>query len=193
MPAIFECKSQILSVGVSGLTRNVGSVSFRGDMIRRANLEDLPQIVAIYNASIPGRLATADTSPVSVESRVPWFTDREARHPIWVDEAERELRGWLSLGRFYGRPAYAATTELGVYVAPHAQRQGVASALIAHALREALSLGHKTVLALVFGHNAPSVTLFEKFGFAQWGHLPRIAELDHVERDLLIYGKRIQK
>jgi phosphinothricin acetyltransferase len=162
-------------------------------MIRRASLEDLPHIVAIYNASIPARLATADTTPVSVESRIPWFTDREARHPIWVDEVDGQQRGWLSLGRFYGRPAYAATTELGVYVAPQAQRQGVATALVAHALSEAPALGHKTVLALVFGHNAPSVTLFERFGFSQWGHLPRIADLDGVERDLLILGKRIRE
>ncbi|MDB6139126.1 MAG: Phosphinothricin acetyltransferase, partial [Verrucomicrobiaceae bacterium] len=42
-------------------------------LIRDATAEDLPRIVAIYNAAIPGRLATADTVLVSVESRRPWF------------------------------------------------------------------------------------------------------------------------
>lgn len=52
-------------------------------MIREGHESDLPAIVGIYNASIPGRLATADTEPVSVESRRSWFRDRDvARHPL---------------------------------------------------------------------------------------------------------------
>ena len=38
-------------------------------MIRDAIDSDLETIVAIYNAAIPGRMATADTEPVAVESR----------------------------------------------------------------------------------------------------------------------------
>ena len=37
-------------------------------IIRDAREADLPAIVAIYNATIPERMATADTEPVSVES-----------------------------------------------------------------------------------------------------------------------------
>ncbi len=47
------------------------------------------------------------------------------------------------------------------------------------------------MLAFVFAHNAPSVALFERAGFATWGRLPRVAELDGVERDLAILGRRI--
>lgn len=45
---------------------------------RVAGREDLPQIVEIYNATIPSRMATADTEPVSVDSRVPWFEEHVA-------------------------------------------------------------------------------------------------------------------
>ena len=41
--------------------------------IRLATINDLPEIVAIYNATIPGRLATADTKAVTVESKMDWF------------------------------------------------------------------------------------------------------------------------
>ena len=44
-------------------------------MIRNAVDGDLERIVEIYNAAIPGRLATADTAPVSVEARRGWFRD----------------------------------------------------------------------------------------------------------------------
>ena len=48
-----------------------------------------------------------------------------------------------------------------------------------------------TLLAFVFGHNDASVRLFRDAGFADWGTLPRVAELDGVERDLVILGKRL--
>jgi L-amino acid N-acyltransferase YncA len=162
--------------------------------IRFAQRADLPAIVAIYNAAIPGRMATADTAPVTVASREAWFAEFDpARRPLWVltDMVSDTVLGWLSLRSFYGRPAYAATVEAGVYTLPAAQRRGIGKSLLAHALGAAPSLGIRTVLAFVFAHNAPSVALFEGAGFASWGRLPRVAELDGVERDLAILGRRI--
>ena len=160
-------------------------------MIRAAEVHDLPRIVEIYNASIPGRLATADTEPVTVEARRPWFEAHGARRPIWVDARDGAIAGWVGLGDFYGRPAYAPTAELSVYVAPEARRCGVARALVGHAIAEAPSLGIATLLGFVFGHNAPSLALLERHGFARWGLLPRVAVLDGVERDLVLLGLRL--
>ena len=49
--------------------------------IRHATASDLPEIVSIYNASIPGRMATADLAPVSVAERKQWFADFDAAAP----------------------------------------------------------------------------------------------------------------
>ena len=162
--------------------------------IRHAQPADLARIVAIYNASIPGRMATADTEPVTVAARESWFREFDpARRPLWVltDMSTDAVLGWLSLRSFYGRPAYAATVEVGVYTDPAAQRRGVGKSLLAHALAAAPALRIRTVLAFVFAHNAPSIALFERAGFAAWGRLPRVAELDGIERDLAILGRRI--
>lgn len=162
--------------------------------IRHACREDLPEIVAIYNASIPSRVATADLAPVTVADREGWFTDFEpARRPLFVacPEGSDEPRAWLSLRSFYGRPAYSETVEVGVYTHPTAQRQGLARALLAHALATAPTLGISRLLAFTFAHNAPSVALFRAFGFAEWGHLPGVAVLDDVRRDLLILGRAV--
>lgn len=137
-------------------------------------------------------MATADTSPVSVAQREPWFAEfTPASRPLWVwaDDAGAPVQGWLSVRSFYGRPAYHATAEVGIYVAPEAQRRGIARALLDHALAHAPGLGLRTLLAFVFGHNAPSIALFERAGFAAWGRLPRVAELDGIERDLVILGR----
>jgi L-amino acid N-acyltransferase YncA len=160
--------------------------------VRHATPADLPAIVAIYNASIPGRLATADTEPVTVDQRREWFADfNPASRPLWVAETGGKLTGWLSLRSFYGRPAYHRTVETGVYVAPEAQRRGIARTLLGHAIDSAPSLGIATLLAFVFGHNEASLALFRNAGFSDWGVLPRVAELDGRERDLLILGRRV--
>jgi phosphinothricin acetyltransferase len=48
-----------------------------------------------------------------------------------------------------------------------------------------------TLLGYIFGHNEPSLRLFESEGFVRWAHLPRVAVLDGVERDLVIVGRRV--
>lgn len=162
--------------------------------IHHATAADLPAIVAIYNAAIPGRMATADTEPVTVEQRQSWFAEfKPASRPLWVaiPEGAATPAGWLSLRSFYGRPAYHATVEVAVYVHPAARRKGIANALLRHAVDVAPSMKINNLLAFVFGHNGPSITLFERFGFARWGWLPGVAELDGVQRDLAILGLRV--
>jgi L-amino acid N-acyltransferase YncA len=160
--------------------------------IRDASIDDLAAIVAIYNAAIPGRMATADLAPVTVDSRRQWFSEHlPDSRPLWVLEEAGEIKGWLSLQAFYGRPAYHATAEVSVYVAPDAQRRGYAQKLVARAIERAGEFGIATLLAFIFGHNEPSLALFRSFGFKTWAHLPHVAELDGIERDLLILGRRV--
>ena len=171
--------------------------------IRDATAADLPHIVEIYNAAIPQRRATADTEPITVASRIAWLHDHNAsHHPLWVVEQDGGARsaappgavrldGWLSFQPFYGRPAYHATAELSVYVAPQRQRAGIGRALVAHAIEAAPALGLRTLLGFIFGHNEASLALFGAFGFERWGVLPRVAELDGMERDLVIVGLRV--
>ena len=59
------------------------------------------------------------------------------------------------------------------------------------ALERAPSLGLHTLLGYIFGHNEPSLRLFAAHGFERWAHLPRVAVLDGVERDLIIVGRRV--
>lgn len=159
--------------------------------IRDAIPTDLPVIVDIYNAAIPQRMATADLEPVSVESRYSWFEQHlPSSRPIWVMEVNQVIAGWLSFQSFYGRPAYHATAEVSIYVAPKYQRCGVGRQLLTQAIYHSPSIGLKTLLGFIFAHNQPSLQLFESLGFQRWGFLPQVAKLDGVERDLLIVGYR---
>ena len=162
--------------------------------VRDATRADLTTIVAIYNAAIPGRMATADTEPVSPQSRQVWFEEHDpARRPLWVACVERSIVGWLSFQSFYGRPAYQATAEISVYVAPGQRRGGIGRALLGRAVEAAPGLGLKILVGFVFGHNEPSLRLFTGFGFQRWALLPGVAELDGIERDLVILGLRVDR
>ena len=160
-------------------------------VIRSATEADLPAIVEIYNAAIPDRMATADTQPVSVQSKTTWFREHNPQlRPLWIAATDASILAWLSFQSFYGRPAYRATAEVSVYVSAMHRRSGVGRALVGRAIAESSSLGLKTLLGFIFGHNEPSLRLFQSFGFARWGLLPSVAELDGVERDLVIVGLR---
>jgi len=159
---------------------------------RLAARDDLARIVEIYNATIPSRRATADTEPVSVESRVHWFEEHSPDfRPLWVVEVDGRIAAWLSFSSFYGRPAYNKTAELSVYVDEARRKLGLGSYLLAQAISHAPALELDTLLGFIFGHNQPSLSLFEKYGFERWGELPRVALLDGIERDLLILGRRV--
>ncbi|MFN6561873.1 MAG: GNAT family N-acetyltransferase [Nostoc sp. ChiSLP01] len=162
--------------------------------IRHAIETDLATIVAIYNAAIPSRVATADLEPISVESRLAWFRARSPSHrPLWVIEVEGAIAGWLSFQSFYGRPAYNATAEISIYIAPDFHRRGLGKQLLAQAIQESYRLGLKNLVCFIFAHNQPSLKLFATFGFQQWGYLPKVGELDGVERDLVIMGLHINQ
>lgn len=159
---------------------------------RAATRRDLSAIVHIYNSTVPSRLVTADTEPVSVESRLRWFDEHSpGSRPLWVVDVDGEIAGWLSFSSFYGRPAYDKTAEISVYVHESHRKRGLGSYFLNQALAEAPSLGIETLLGFIFGHNAPSLALFDKFGFERWGLLPRVAILDGIERDVAIVGRRV--
>lgn len=160
--------------------------------VRDATLADLPAIVEIYNQTIPSRMVTADTEPVSVESRRAWFEQHSPeRRPLWVVSEAGPIIGWASYSNFYGRPAYERTCELSIYLAPQHQRRGLGSELMRRSIAHAPAIGVSTLLGFIFSHNKPSLRLVQKHGFAQWGYLPRVAVLDGIERDLVIMGRRI--
>jgi phosphinothricin acetyltransferase len=159
---------------------------------RNATLHDLPRIVEIYNSVIAGRMVTADTEPVTTESRLRWFSDHEPEHrPLWMVHDEGKDIGWVSFQSFYGRPAYKATAEISVYLDETERGKGYGEKILRYALNSCKRLDIETVLGFIFAHNEPSLKLFDKLGFEKWGHLPRVANLDGIERDLIIVGKRI--
>lgn len=166
---------------------------FSGLSYRNAAQSDLKEIVAIYNSTISSRMVTADTEPVSVESRQKWFDEHNATdRPLWVvEDSKHKIIGWVSFQSFYGRPAYKATVEISIYIDEAQRGKGLGKQILQHCINEAPNFGVKTLLGFIFSHNEPSLKLFRHLGFADWATLPNIALLDGRERSLKILGKRV--
>ncbi|MUL36596.1 GNAT family N-acetyltransferase [Gloeocapsopsis dulcis] len=161
--------------------------------IRNALISDLRDIIQIYNASIPTRIATADTEPITIESRLDWFAKHNAEsRPLWVLASEQGVIAWIGLTSFYGgRPAYNATAEVSIYIAPQHQGKGYGTMLVRRMIEYCPSLNVTTLLAMYFDHNDASRRMFEKLGFQQKGHLPEIAVLDGKKYGLVIAAYKI--
>ena len=163
-------------------------------IIRDAVEADLPAIIEIYNATVPTRMVTAELEPTTVEARLPWFRNHSPdEYPFWVAESDGRVIGWLDFKKFLPRCAYRGTAEISVYVHQKFRRRGVGQRLLEEAISRAHSLGLTALVGLIFGHNEPSLKLFQRFGFERWGFLPRVAQLDDVKRDLVVLGQHCPK
>jgi L-amino acid N-acyltransferase YncA len=162
--------------------------------MRIATKKDLSDIVAIYNSTIPTRQSTADTTEVTVESKLEWFRRHSPdKRPLWVREENGKVVAWVSFESFYGRPAYEQTVEISIYISPEHTGKGLGRTLLEESLESAKQFDIKTIVGFIFSHNIPSINLFKSFGFEEWGNLPNVARMDGKEYSLSIVGKRIKK
>jgi L-amino acid N-acyltransferase YncA len=162
-------------------------------IIRLAQIADLPAIVDIYNQSIPSKQSTGDTQPLRVEDRLTWFQEhRPEERPIFLAEVNGHAVGWCSLSAYRaGRAALRFTAEISYYIALAYHRQGIATALIDHAIAACSALQIRHLFAIVLENNQASLRLLEKMGFDQWGYLPRVANFDGKEVGHLYYGRHL--
>ena len=62
---------------------------------------------------------------------------------------------------------------------------------VAREHRRAPEVGLKTLTTGAFAHSEASIELFEGFGFEVWARFPRVADLDGVERGLVVMDLRL--
>ena len=174
-------------------------------IVQRASDEDLSEILLIYNQSIAGKQATANLTPVTSEEREAWFAEHidSATRPIYVVKAvdkavnsdkQREcssIAAWGSFSDLYARPAYHISSEISIYIHNDYHGQGLGSLLVRWMLQQAPSLGIHNVAALIFAHNQPSLGLFGKLGFEQWGLMPKVCDMDGFIADVVMLGKSV--
>lgn len=161
--------------------------------IRIAKQEDLVRIVDIYNQAIPSQRSTGYISLLTVDDIQGWFNRHKPDfYPIFLAEKDGKVVGWNSVSAYREkRLAFRFCAETSYYIDKDYHRQGIATQLLEHVIKECNHLQVKTLIAYILEHNQPSIALMEKFGFEKWATLPNIADFDGKEVAHTIYGKRI--
>jgi len=156
--------------------------------IRIAKIEDLKEIVEIYNQAVLEKFATADTEVITLDSRIDWFNNHNPeKYRILVYEKDSKILGWCSISPYRpGRNALRYTAEISYYIHKDFRRQGIAQQLIEESINYSRRINLKTLFAIVLDRNIGSIKLLEKFGFEKWGHLPNIADFEALNVDICI-------
>jgi phosphinothricin acetyltransferase len=85
---------------------------------------------------------------------------------------------------------YRGVAELTVYVAENARGKGIGHALLEAVVEESERNGIWTLQASIFPENTSSVKLHLRSGFREVGRRERIAMLNGVWRDTLLFERR---
>jgi phosphinothricin acetyltransferase len=141
--------------------------------IRPARAEDMPKIAEIYSDAVLN-----DTASFELEAPDPAEMERRwkalgSAYPYLVAEREGVVVGYAYAGPFRTRPAYRATCEDSVYIAPEAKRRGIGRALLSAVIDDCTARGFRQMIAGVSGGDA-SIALHEALGFRVVARFPSV-------------------
>lgn len=162
-------------------------------LIRKAELEDLKDLLEIYNYEVVYGISTLDIHPKTLEEWKQWFDAHNIdNHPLIVAEIDGHAVGYASLSSYREKEAYCSTVELSVYVAASYRKRGIADALMKVILdmaKEDESI--HMVVSVITGGNEASIRLHDKYGFTYCGSIHEVGVKFNEYRDIENYELRV--
>ena len=157
-------------------------------MIRRAKLEDLPELLEIYNYEVLHGVATFDEKEQTYEQRKRWFDEHTGKYILIVKEIDGKVAGYASVSKLFPKPAYDISGEVSIYVGREFRGQGLGKALLSELLRLVKEENNfESLFSLITGNNEASIHLHEKMGFEYAGILKNSGVKFGQHLDVVIY------
>jgi len=119
-------------------------------IIRKADLNDLNDILSIYNQGIEDRIATLEVESKSIEYMNEWFNHHEQRYTVLVAVFVGTVIGWASLNRYSPRAAYDGVADLSIYIERTYRGRGIGQRLLQELEVEAINKGFHTIVLFTF-------------------------------------------
>ena len=162
-------------------------------MIRPAQPDDWPALVAIYNHYAENTHVTFDTRAFSTEERRGWFeqfgTGSACRLLLAV--AGGSVLGYACSTPLKPKPAYSISVETSVYLDPESTGRGLGGRLLSALLDELGGADVHGAYAQIALPNDPSVALHESLGFRHVGTLREVGRKFGRYWDVAWYERRI--
>ena len=142
-------------------------------LIRPSRDEDLAAITAIYTHHVLHGTGTFEMDPPTESEMAGRRADVLARGLPWlVVEHDGQVTGFAYCNWFKPRPAYRFSAEDSIYIAPHANGQGLGRALLAELACQAERAGVRKLIAVIGDSaNTGSIGVHRSLGFTPVGVL----------------------
>lgn len=145
------------------------SMGMTTSSIRPAEPADIAAIAAIYAHAVTNGTASWELDPPDeAEMRRRFEAILAGGYPYLAAAREGVLLGYAYAGPYRPRPAYRATVENSIYLAPAAQGLGLGGLLLAALIAECTQRGFRQMIAVIgdgTGASVASRRLHEKAGF----------------------------
>jgi L-amino acid N-acyltransferase YncA len=155
-------------------------------VIDQMRASDWDQVRSIYLEGIRSGHSTFETDAPSWEK---WDEGHLQIARLVMRDGDKIL-GWAALSPISKRHVYRGVAELTVYVSENARGQGIGRALLEALIEESERNGIWTLQASIFPENAASIQLHLRCEFREVGRRERIAMLNGVWRDTLLFERR---
>ena len=142
--------------------------------VRAAGEADLAAVLGIVNREIREGVAHFGIVENTLGDVEGWLAAADRLPFLVAADQEGALLGYARAGRWKEREAYDWAVEVGVYVSPGAQGNGVGRALYAELFPSLERLGYRTIIAGIALPNPASVRLHQAFGMELVGTFPRV-------------------
>ena len=155
-------------------------------MIRKIKSTDARDILEIYRLGLEGRNATFETAVP------PWeeWEKKFHKHSRLAIVKDKKFTGWAALSPFSNREVYRGVAEVSIYVHPEFSGRGIGTILMQALIDSSEKEGIWTLFSSVFPENIATIKLHQKSGFRLMGKREKIARLDGIWRDTLIFERR---
>ncbi len=148
---------------------------------------DYPAVAQIYWQGIKSGISTFETEPPTFEAFDQYFL------PFcrFVAVASGTVAGWCVLSPVSKRACYTGVAEITLYVHQDFRRKGIGSLLLQKLLHESAAHGIWTLQATIFAKNEASIRLHLNAGFREVGYREKIAALNGIWHNTILFEKRI--
>ncbi len=147
------------------------------------------EVRKIYLEGIGTKNATFETETPSWEE----WNQSHHLHSRFVVVENGNVIGWVAISKVSKRYAYRGVAEVSVYVSLDHLGKGIGTTLMKNLIQSSEKQGIWTLYSSLFPENRGSIALHTKHGFRCIGRRERIAELDGVWRDTVLYERRSKK
>jgi len=156
-------------------------------MIRQAILNDIPEMIKIYNHAIEDEVYANCDMVVSDRDKFQsnYFFDQENYLSLVSISEEGRINGWGALKKFSARPYDKSIAEVAVYIARSSRSTGLGIYILRRLIYHARKVKFHSIVAIIIGKNEQSIRGCQSCGFNEAVRMPNIAKIYQSNEDII--------